>query len=242
MLGFRGRRPRNRHASGRVTLTVSPVAPGRTVHMAHDWIAVRGARVHNLKNIDVDLPARPAGRHHRPVRIGQVLARLRHDLRRRAAALRRVAVVLRPPVPRADGEAGRRSDRRPVAGDRDRAEDDRLESAIHRRHRHRDLRLPAAALRQHRRAALPPVRPRDRVAVARAHHRHGDALSATTSASTCSRRSSAAARASSRRSSPALRARGFTQGARRRPVRARSTRTSSSIAAATTRSTSSSIG
>ena len=46
------------------------------------------------------------------VGLRQVLPRLRHDLRRGPAALRRVAVGLRAPVPAADGEAGRRLDRR----------------------------------------------------------------------------------------------------------------------------------
>ena len=69
-------------------------------------------------------PARQAGRDHRPVGLGQVLARLRHDLRRGPAPLRRVAVGLCAPVPGDDAEAGRRPDRRPVAGHLHRAEDD----------------------------------------------------------------------------------------------------------------------
>ena len=90
-----------------------------------DRIVIKGAREHNLKDIDRRDSARPPGRHHRALRLGQVVARLRHDLRRGAAPLRRVAVGLCAPVPGADGEAGRRFDRGPVAGHLHRAEDHR---------------------------------------------------------------------------------------------------------------------
>ena len=120
-----------------------------------DKIVVRGAREHNLKNVSVELPARQAHRLHRAVRLGQVVARVRHDLRRGPAALRRVAVGLRPPVPRPDGQARRRLHRGPVAGDLDRPEVGITQPSLDRRHDHRGLRLPAAALRPHRRAALP---------------------------------------------------------------------------------------
>ncbi len=121
--------------------------------------------------------ARQAGGDHRPVGLGQVVARLRHDLCRGPAPLRREPVGLCPPVPRADAEARRRFDRGPVAGDLDRAEDDLAQSALDRRHGHRDLRLPAPAVRARRRALLAGHRPADRepdrVADGRPHH--GDA-------------------------------------------------------------------
>src|SRR5207247_1812732 len=69
--------------------------------------------------------------------------RVRYDLRRGAAALRRIALRLRQPVPRVDGEARRGRDRGTLAGHLDRAEDRRPQPALHRRDDHRGLRLPA---------------------------------------------------------------------------------------------------
>ena len=138
-------------------------------------IVVSGAREHNLKDVTVGHAARRARGHHRAVGLGQVVARLRHDLRRGPAPLRRVAVRVRAPVPRADGQAGRRLDRGPVAGDLDRPEDDVAQPAVDGRHGHRDLRLPAPAVGADRQAALLQLRPPDRRAVGRADHRpdHG---------------------------------------------------------------------
>ena len=122
--------------------------------------------------------AQPARGHHGTVGIRQVVARLRHDLRRGAAALRRVALGVRPPVPRADGEAGRRLDRGPVAGPLDRAEDDRRQPAVDGGDGDGDLRLPPPALREHRRRALPALRPRDHVAGHRPDRGAADDVSA----------------------------------------------------------------
>ena len=122
-------------------------------------------------------PAGFADGHHRPLRIGQVIACLRHDLRRGSAALRRVAVGLRTPVPGPDGQARRRLDRGVVAGDLDRPEDDLAQPALDGRNGNRDLRLPAPALGADRQAALPHLRTADHGAIGRADHRPGDGAS-----------------------------------------------------------------
>ncbi len=76
--------------------------------MSLDSIVIKGAREHNLKNVDLVLPR------NRLIVVtglsgsGQIVAGVRYDLRRRPAPLRRVALVVRAPVPRADGEARRR--------------------------------------------------------------------------------------------------------------------------------------
>ena len=126
-------------------------------------------------------PARRRSRHpagqprrvHRSVRLGQVQPRVRHDLRGGPAAVRRVAVGLRAAVPRPDGQAGCRFHRRSLPGRLDRPEVHQPQPALHRRHDHRGLRLPAAPLRQGGRAALPGVRARDREADPAADRRPG---------------------------------------------------------------------
>ena len=138
-------------------------------------IVVTGAREHNLKDVTVELPRDSLVVITGLSGLGQVLAGLRHDLRRGPAPLRRVAERVRAPVPRADGQAGRGLDRGPVAGDLDRPEDDVAQPAVDGRHGHGDLRLPAPAVGADRQAALLQLRPADRRAVGRADHRpdHG---------------------------------------------------------------------
>ena len=121
----------------------------------------RGARAQSQERRSGN-PARPAGGVHGALGVGQILARLRHHLCRRPAPLRGVALGLCPPVPGDDAEAGRRPDRRPLARHLDRAEDHLAQSALDGRHRHRDLRLYAAAVGARRRALFARDRPADR--------------------------------------------------------------------------------
>ncbi len=127
-------------------------------------IFVHNAREHNLKNIDVEMPRDKFTVITGVSGLGQVDARLRRDLRRRPAPLPRVAQRLRAPV-RAAGHAPRRRRRlRHPADGRDRAAHQPRRAQEHGRHAHRDLSLPAPAVRQARHPVLPELRGADRAA------------------------------------------------------------------------------
>ena len=117
-------------------------------------ITVHGARQHNLKNIDVEIPRNTFTVITGLERIRKVFAGVRHDLRRGPAPLCRDVLALCAAVSRSDGAAGSRFDRRAESGDFHRAEDDQPQPALDRRHRDRDLRLSAFALFVHRHPAL----------------------------------------------------------------------------------------
>ena len=115
--------------------------------------------------------ARPADRHHGPLRLGQEQPCLRHHLCRGPAPLRREPVRVCPPIPRRDAEAGCRSDRRPLPGNLDRPERCQPKPAVDSRHGDRDLRPPEAPVRADRPPALSHVRPRNRAPVGPADRR-----------------------------------------------------------------------
>ena len=144
--------------------------------MAHDWIAVRGARVHNLKNIDVDLPR------DRLVVItglsGSGKSSLAFDTiyaegqRRYVESLSSYArqfleQMEKPDVDLIDGLSPAIAIEQKTTGSNPRSTVGTVTEIYD------YLRLLFANI------GVPhchPVRPRDRVAVPRAHHRHGDAV------------------------------------------------------------------
>ena len=208
--------------------------------MAHNWIAVRGARVHNLKNIDVDIPR------HKLVVItglsGSGKSSLAFDTiyaegqRRYVESLSAYArqfleQMEKPDVDLIDGLSPAISIEQKTTGSNPRSTVGTVTEIYD------YLRLLFANIGV---PHCPELRQRDHHPVARAHRRHGDALSA--------------GRAHQRAGADRPRAEGRVQEGARRPARradsprrastvssARSKRTSSSIAAAITRSRSWSI-
>ena len=84
---------------------------------SHDLIRVHGARVNNLRDVDVELPKRRLTRVHGRLRLGEELAGLRHDRRRVATPHQRDLQRVRPGLHAEPGAPGRRRARRAHDGD-----------------------------------------------------------------------------------------------------------------------------
>ncbi len=182
-------------------LAVAAVAERAAGLAVRPVIAIEGAREHNLKDVDVDDPARRARRRDGALGLGEVHARLRHRLRRGAAPLRRVALALRAPVRGAVAPARRGPGVGDPADRLDRAAHDARLVALDGRDPDRDRALPPPPLHQDRRAPLPRLRPRARGEAARGRSSTGSSRSTAARRSASRRPWSSGARASTARSS-----------------------------------------
>ena len=191
-----------------------------------DTILIQGAREHNLKNVNLELPR------DRLIVFtgisGSGKSSLAFDTIYAEGQRRYVEspLVLRPPVPRADGQARRRLHRGPVAGHLDRPEDGVPQPPVDGRDRSprstttSGCSTPGSACRTARSAARwSPARRRSRSST-------GCSSCPRAPASRCWPRWCGGARASTRTSSPDLAGEGFARarvdGEMRRAVRARS--------------------
>ena len=141
------------------------------------FIEIRGAREHNLKSIDIDIPRDRlvvitglSGSGKSSLAFDTIYAegQRRYVESLSAYARQFLDMMQKPDVDHITGLS---------PGDLHRAEDHLEEPALHRRHRHRDLRLPAAALRPGRHPLLARHRPADRGAAGQpdGRHHHGAA-------------------------------------------------------------------
>ena len=165
LAGCRIARARRAVAEPRADSGASTAARGNAIE-------IHKAREHNLKNIDVRHAAQSIHRHHRRLRQRQEHAGLRHPVRRRPAPLSRVAQRLCAAVRAARLAPRRRCDLRHTAHGRDRAAHQPRRAQEHGGDAHRDLSLPATAVREARRAVLPRLRRR------RSSRRSADAIAA----------------------------------------------------------------
>ena len=215
-------------ASGKSSKRPRPAEPveklfgGRT-------IAVRGAREHNLKNVDLTIPRDKlvvitglSGSGKSSLAFDTIYAegQRRYVESLSAYARQFLEMMEKPDVDQIEGLSPAISIEQKTTS---------KQPALDRRHRDRDLRLHAPAVRARRHALFAGDRPADRKPDGQPDGRPRAGAARAARGSICSRRSSAAARASTARSSPDCRsaassASRSTASSTRSPTRRRSTR------------------
>ena len=75
------------------------------INEERDVIRIRGAREHNLKNVDLQVPRNQFVVSHRAERFREILPGIRYDLCGRAEEIHGVSVLLCKTVSRTDGES-----------------------------------------------------------------------------------------------------------------------------------------